>query len=139
MTSNPGSIRQFTYSAKTEISPAGRPMANSVAYFFSNRESTTAISMSELWRTEGSYQKSKRSVPEFRLVARRHSRFLFSGSPMPKTEAKKKKEKEQRRRACCPTQEDKRVRLWLFDARNQRNKASRARLQIEELAVASFW
>jgi len=106
-----GGIRQFTYSAKTEISPRWSPDGKQLA-FLSNRDEEQQI---YVMRADGgeptALTKGKRSVKSFAWSPDgKQVSFL---APDAKTEAEEKKEKE-KDDAHVSDKEDKRARLWLL-------------------------
>ena len=115
-----GSIRQFTYSAKTEISPRWSPDGKQLA-FLSNRDDDQQI---YVMRADGgepmALTKSKRSVQSFAWSPDgKQVSFL---APDAKTEAEEKKEKD-KDDAHVADKEDKRARLWLLTLATSETKA----------------
>src|SRR5712692_6992009 len=106
-----GSIRQFTYSAKTEISPRWSPDGKQLA-FLSNRDDDQQI---YVMRADGgeptALTKGKRSVQNFAWSP--DGKQIAFIAPDVKTEAEEKKEKD-KDDAHVADKEDKRARLWLF-------------------------
>jgi dipeptidyl aminopeptidase/acylaminoacyl peptidase len=106
-----GSIRQFTFSAKTEISPRWSPDGQQLA-FLSNRDEEQRL---YVMRADGgeatALTKGKQSVQHFAWSPDgKHISFL---APNAKTEAEEKKEKD-KDDAHVSDKEDKRARLWLL-------------------------
>ena len=106
-----GTIRQFTYSAKTEISPRWSPDGNQLA-FLSNRDEGQQI---YVMRTNGgeafAVTKGKREVKQFAWSP--DSKQIAYLAPEAKTEAEEKKEKD-KDDAHVVDKEDKHTRLWLL-------------------------
>jgi len=106
-----GSIRQITYSAKTEISPRWSPDGKQLA-FLSNRDDDQQI---YVMRADGgeatALSKGKRSVQSFAWSP--DGKQISFLAPDAKTEAEEKKEKD-KDDAHVADKEDKRARLWLL-------------------------
>src|SRR6266849_3461655 len=106
-----GGIRQFTYSAKTEISPRWSPDGKQIA-FLSNRADDQQI---YVMRADGgeptALTKGKRSVQSFAWSP--DGKQISFLAPDAKTEAEEKKEKD-KDDAHVADKEDKRARLWLL-------------------------
>jgi dipeptidyl aminopeptidase/acylaminoacyl peptidase len=106
-----GSIRQFTFSAKTETSPRWSPDGKQLA-FLSNRNDEQQVYM---MRADGgeatALTKGKRGVQSF-AWSPDGTQIAFL-APDAKTEAEEKKEKE-KDDAHVADMEDKRARLWLL-------------------------
>ena len=106
-----GGIRQFTYSAKTEISPRWSPDGKQLA-FLSNRDEEQQI---YVMRADGgeatTLTKGKRSVQNFAWSP--DGKQIAFLAPDAKTEAEEKMEKD-KDDAHVADKEDKRARLWLL-------------------------
>src|SRR5580704_10794414 len=106
-----GAVRQFTFSAKDEISPRWSPDGKELA-FLSNREEQQQI---YVMRTDGgeaaAFTKGKRSVQSF-LWSPDGKQIAFL-APDAKTDAEEKKEKD-KDDAHIVDKEDKQPRLWLL-------------------------
>jgi len=106
-----GSIRQITYSAKTEISPRWSPDGKQLA-FLSNRDDDQQV---YVMRADGGeatpLTKGKRSVQNFAWSP--DGKQISFLAPDAKTEAEEKKEKD-KDDAHVTDKEDKRARLWLL-------------------------
>ena len=106
-----GSVRQFTYSTKTEISPRWSPDGKQLA-FLSNRDEEQQI---YVMRADGGeatvLTKGKRSVQNFAWSP--DGKQISFLAPDAKTEAEEKKEKD-KDDAHVADKEDKRERLWLL-------------------------
>jgi len=115
-----GSIRQFTYSAKTEISPRWSPDGKQLA-FLSNRDDDQQI---YVMRADGgepmALTKSKRSVQSFAWSP--DGKQISFLAPDAKTQAEEKKEKD-KDDAHVADKEDKRARLWLLTLGTSEAKA----------------
>jgi dipeptidyl aminopeptidase/acylaminoacyl peptidase len=115
-----GSIRQFTYSAKTEISPRWSPDGKQLA-FLSNRDDDQQI---YVMRADGgepmALTKSKRSVQSFAWSP--DGKQISFLAPDAKTQAEEKKEKD-KDDAHVADKEDKRARLWLLTVGTSEAKA----------------
>jgi len=106
-----GGIRQFTYSAKTEISPRWSPDGKQLA-FLSNRGEEQQL---YVMRADGgeatALTKGKQSVQQFAWSP--DGKQISFLAPDAKTEAEEKKEKD-KDDAHVSDKEDKRSRLWLL-------------------------
>src|SRR6266850_2784934 len=127
-----GSIRQFTYSAKTETSPRWSPDGKQLA-FLSNRDDDQQLYM---MRADGgeptALTKGKRSVQSFEWSP--DGKQISFLAPDAKTEAEEKKEKD-KDDAHVSDKEDKRARLWLLTIATGEAKAlTQPNWEIEELA-----
>ena len=127
-----GSIRQITYSAKTEISPRWSPDGRQLA-FLSNRDDEQQL---YVMRADGGeatpLTKGKRSVQNFAWSP--DGKQISFLAPDAKTEAEEKKEKD-KDDAHVADKEDKRARLWLLTlATSEARALTQPHWQIEELA-----
>src|SRR5580692_5673039 len=127
-----GAVRQFTFSAKDEISPRWSPDGKELA-FLSNREEQQQI---YVMRTDGgeaaAFTKGKRSVQSF-LWSPDGKQIAFL-APDAKTDAEEKKEKD-KDDAHVVDKEDKQPRLWLLTAATGETKGlSDPKWKISELA-----
>jgi dipeptidyl aminopeptidase/acylaminoacyl peptidase len=115
-----GSIRQFTYSAKTETSPRWSPDGKHLA-FLSNRDEDQQIYM---MRADGgeaaALTKGKRNVKSFAWSP--DGKQICFLAPDAKTEAEEKKEKD-KDDAHVIDKEDKNARLWLLTVATGEAKA----------------
>jgi dipeptidyl aminopeptidase/acylaminoacyl peptidase len=106
-----GSIRQFTYSAKTESSPRWSPDGKQLA-FLSNRDEEQQLYVMRADGGEASaLTKGKRGVQSFAWSP--DGKQISYLAPDAKTEAEEKKEKD-KDDAHVIDKEDKRDRLWLL-------------------------
>ncbi len=127
-----GAVRQFTFSAKDEISPRWSPDGKELA-FLSNREEQQQI---YVMRTDGgeaaAFTKGKRSVQSF-LWSPDGKQIAFL-APDAKTDAEEKKEKD-KDDAHVVDKEDRQPRLWLLTAATGETKGlSDPKWKISELA-----
>ena len=115
-----GSIREITYSAKTEISPRWSPDGKQLA-FLSNRDDDQQI---YVMRADGGeatpLTKGKRSVQSFAWSP--DGKQISFLAPDAKTEAEEKKEKD-KDDAHVADKEDRRARLWLLTLATSEAKA----------------
>jgi dipeptidyl aminopeptidase/acylaminoacyl peptidase len=106
-----GAIRQFTYSAKAELSPRWSPDGKQLA-FLSNRDDEPQV---YVMRADGgeatALTKGKRSVQSFAWSP--DGKQISFLAPDAKTEAEEKREKD-KDDAHVVDKEDKRARLWLL-------------------------
>jgi dipeptidyl aminopeptidase/acylaminoacyl peptidase len=127
-----GSIRQFTYSAKTESFPRWSPDGKQLA-FLSDRDDNQQV---YVMRADGgeaaALTKGKRSVQSFAWSP--DSKQISFLAPDAKTEAEEKKEKD-KDDAHVADKEDKRERLWLLTVAGGEAKAlTQPNWKIAELA-----
>src|SRR6267378_7284676 len=115
-----GGIRQFTHSAKTEISPRWSPDSKQLA-FLSNRDDEQQVYVMRADGGEASaLTKGKRSVQSF-AWSPDGSQISFL-APDGKTEAEEKREKD-KDDAHVADKEDKHARLWLLTVSSGEAKA----------------
>lgn len=129
-----GAIHQFTYSAKSEISPRWSPDGKTLA-FLANREESNQI---YLMRTDGgeawALTKGKRAIRSFEWAP--DGKQIAFLAPDPKSEAEEKKEKD-KDDGRVVDKEDKRARLWIMNAATSEAKAlTPANWEINEIAWA---
>ncbi len=106
-----GDIRQFTYSAKTEIFPRWSPDGKQLA-FLSNRDEEQQIYVMRADSGEATaLTKGKRSIQNFAWSP--DGKQISFLAPDAKTEVEEKKEKD-KDDAHVSDKEDKRARLWLL-------------------------
>jgi dipeptidyl aminopeptidase/acylaminoacyl peptidase len=128
-----GTVRQFTYSQKSELSPRWSPDGKQLA-FLSNREDEQQ--QVYLMRADGgeglAITKGKRSVKSFEWSP--DGKQIAYLAPDAKTEAEEKKEKE-KDDAHVVDKEDKRARLWLVTTATRETRVLTKRdWEITELA-----
>ncbi len=114
------SVRQFTYSAKSEFSPRWSPDSKQLA-FLSDRDDQTQIYAMRADSGEGSaLTKGKRGVRSFAWSP--DGKQIAFLAPDVKTEAEEKKEKD-KDDAHVVDKEDKHARLWLLTLESAEAKA----------------
>jgi dipeptidyl aminopeptidase/acylaminoacyl peptidase len=126
------SVRQFTFSAKSETNPRWSPDGKQLA-FLSNRDDQQQI---YLLRSDGgeatAITKGKRSVSHFAWSP--DGKQIAFLAPDPRSEAEEKKEKD-KDDAHVVDKEDKRSRLWLLTFATGEAKAlTEPKWAVEELA-----
>lgn len=115
-----GSLRQFTYSAKTESSPRWSPDGKQLA-FLSNRDEEQQLYVMRAGGGEASaLTKGKRAVQSFAWSP--DGKQISFLAPDAKTEAEEKKEKD-KDDAHVVDKEDKHARLWLLTVATSESKA----------------
>src|SRR5882724_11625956 len=114
------SVRQFTYSAKSEFSPRWSPDSKQLA-FLSDRDAQTQIYATRADSGEGSaLTKGKRGVRSFAWSP--DGKQIAFLAPDAKTETEEKKEKD-KDDAHVVDKEDKHARLWLLSLDSGEAKA----------------
>ncbi len=106
-----GSIRQFTYSAKSEFLPRWSPDGKQIAFLSDRDEQEQVYAMRADGGEAGALTKGKRGVKNFAWSP--DGKQIAYLAPDAKTEAEEKKEKD-KEDAHVVDKEDKHARLWLL-------------------------
>src|SRR5712671_3485716 len=127
-----GSIRQFTFSAKSDSLPRWSPDGKELAFLSDRDEQQQVYAMRADGGEASALTKGKRSVKNFAWSP--DGKQIAFLAPDAKTEAEEKKEKD-KDDAHVVDKEDKRARLWLLTLATSEAKAlTQPHWQIEELA-----
>jgi dipeptidyl aminopeptidase/acylaminoacyl peptidase len=128
-----GTVRQFTYSAKSESSPRWSPDGQQLA-FLSNREGDQQqIYVMRIEGGEGvALTKGKRSIKSFEWSP--DGKQIAFIAPDAKSDAEEKKEKD-KDDARVVDKDEKRARLWVLNVDSREAKATtKAGFDVEEIA-----
>src|SRR5260370_10761180 len=106
-----GSIRQFTYSAKSDFLPRWSPDSKQLAFLSDRDEQQQVYAMRADGGEANALTKGKRDVRNFAWSP--DGKQIAFLAPEEKTEAEEKKEKD-KDDAHVTDKDDKRARLWLF-------------------------
>jgi len=115
-----GSIRQFTYSAKSDFLPRWSPDGKQLAFLSDRDEQQQVYAMRADGGEASALTKGKRGVPNFAWSP--DSKQIAYLAPDAKTEAEEKKEKD-KDDAHVADKEDKHARLWLLTLDTEETKA----------------
>src|SRR5881296_816118 len=127
-----GSLRQFTYSAKSDFLPRWSPDGKQLAFLSDRDDQQQVYAMRANGGEASALTKGKRSVQNFAWSP--DGKQIAFLAPDAKTEAEEKKEKD-KDDAHVADKEDKRARLWLLTLATSEAKAlTQPHWQIEELA-----
>ena len=105
-----GSLRQFTYSAKSDFLPRWSPDGKQLAFLSDRDDQQQVYTMRANGGEASALTKGKRDVQNFAWSP--DGKQIAFLAPDPKTEAEEKKEKD-KDDARVVDKEDKRARLWL--------------------------
>jgi dipeptidyl aminopeptidase/acylaminoacyl peptidase len=130
-----GSVRQFTYSVKSESNPRWSPDGKQLAFLSNREENQQQIFMMRADGGEGvALTKGKRSVKSFEWSP--DGKQIAYSAPDAKTEDEEKKEKD-KDDAHVVDKEDKRARLWILDVATKETRAlTKPNWEVNELAWA---
>ena len=131
-----GSVRQFTYSAKTESNPRWSPDGKQLAFLSNRDDDQQQIFLMRVQGGEGAaLTKGKRSVKSFEWSP--DGKQLAYLAPDAKSEEEEKKEKD-KDDSHVVDKDDKRARLWLLDlaAAKEARALTKPNWEISELVWA---
>ena len=128
-----GSVRQFTYSAKSESSPRWSPDGKQLAFLSNREDNQQQIFVMRMEGGEGvAVSKGKRSVKSFEWSL--DAKQIAYLAPDAKTEDEEKKEKD-KDDAHVADKEDKRARLWILNVATKETRAlTKPNWEVNELA-----